>query len=106
MSARQASDAERVADEARGYMAGAYGPEEWRKVAAFLLSEGLSEDEARAVLLSKHMRWADDFRGAGAGRPTDAVAFAAYYVSGHASARELGEWWRAEASRLVAESAS
>lgn len=67
------------------YMAGAYGTEEWTACAAFLLEQGMTSRQAEAVLLSKHMRWADD--GSVADRPT-AAGFRHYAAQPFAT-REL-----------------
>ena len=80
---------------ATAYMADDYGPDEFRKVAAFLLAQGHSAREAEAILQSKHMRWADDSEGHGDGRPTNAAAFKRYYRAGHHD-------WLAEGRELAA----
>lgn len=37
-----------------------YGMDEWRAIATFMISQGVSEEVAAWVLRSKHMRWAAD----------------------------------------------
>lgn len=82
------------------YMREAYGDAAWRVCATFLLNRGHAEDEVVALLLSKHMRWADDSQGAGAGKGTNSAAFSRYYyLSG---ARDTD--WIAEGRALAAES--
>lgn len=65
--------------EGLGYMADAYGPAAWKRIADFLLKQGHSRDAAAAIMRSKHARWADDAQGAGIGRGTNSAAFIRYY---------------------------
>jgi hypothetical protein len=97
--------AQRVADAAEtAYMADAYGPDEFRKVARFLLAKGHSEREAEAILKSKHMRWADDSEGRGHGKRTGSAAFKRYY-DGVRSLPSRGDWLE-EGRVLAAETPS
>lgn len=49
------------ADEAPGYSYGLYYDEQsWDEIATYLLDCGFTHAEVKRMLLSKHMRWADD----------------------------------------------
>ena len=78
------------------YMAEDYGPDGFRRAADFLLKQGHSEHEAYSILMSKHMRWAEDSEGQGAGKTTNAAAFKRYYEKAKVD-------WRAEARQLAIE---
>lgn len=99
--ARSAADA---------YMAGAYGRSSWEVIAADLLVAGHSSAETDAILRSKHMRWADDEFGAGAGNPTDSVAFRCYYAARRDETSVFNTpayprgFWGAEAQALMDDS--
>jgi hypothetical protein len=61
------------------YMADAYGEPALREIARFLLKQGHTTREAAAIMLSKHLRWADDLEGRGNGKRADSAAFKRYY---------------------------
>mgnify|MGYP003395256348 CR=1 FL=1 len=72
----------RVMEATEGaYMRSNYG-DSWPACARLLLGRGLTENEATEFLLSKHMRWADDSQGRGAGRATNSTALARYLDDG------------------------
>lgn len=100
MSVRE--QATRIAEAAEtAWMADAYGPAAFRRVAEFLLGKGHSPEECEAILRSKHMRWADDSQGRGIGRAANSAAFVRYYES--ARNLPLGTDWASEARMLAAE---
>jgi hypothetical protein len=89
---------ERVVDATQcAYMVDDYRPESWRRIARFLLLEGFTEHEAEAIMRSKHLRWADDSEGHGAGKEPTSAAFVRYYIA----CRQGGLDWRAEARDMA-----
>jgi hypothetical protein len=82
-----------------GYMHDSYGDAAWRQCARFLLAQGHNAPEAAAIMLSKHMRWADDSQGRGIGKGTNSAAFKRYYIR----ATHGGDWWRLEGERMAYE---
>jgi hypothetical protein len=61
------------------YMRDCFSDGAWRECARFLLAQGHTASEAAAILLSKHVRWADDVQGRGIGKGTTSAAFKRYY---------------------------
>jgi len=61
------------------YMRDDFSDGAWRKVFEFLLKEGHAPAAAAAIMLSKHVRWADDSQGRGEGKGTNSAAFIRYY---------------------------
>lgn len=53
-----------------------YSPTQWRRIAAWLIDHGYSDQAVEAILMSKHMRWAGDSFD---GRPMTLEKFARYY---------------------------
>lgn len=84
---------------ATGYMHDAYGDAAWEMCARFLLRRGHSPGEAAAIMLSKHMRWADDAEGHGHGHATNSAAFKRYYK--YHSDRNGQAWWLKEGRDLA-----
>lgn len=82
------------------YMREDYGDSAWRLCATFLFNRGHAEDEVVAILLSKHMRWADDSQGRGAGKAANSAAFGRYYVAN----ADRGFDWLADGRTLAAQS--
>ncbi len=98
MSTVTREDLQAVLDKtAIGYMHYAYGDSAWEMCARFLLRQGHGVLEASAIMLSKHMRWADDSDGHGHGHATNSAAFKRYY------ARNDQEWWLREGRELALE---
>lgn len=62
------------------YMRDDYGTS-WKQCIRLLLTYGLSPKQVEAILLSKHMRWADDSEGKGNGNKTNSAAFERYLTS-------------------------
>lgn len=95
--------AERVAVAAEAaYMASDYGHPSFRRIAAMLLSEGMTEHEAESILKSKHARWADDSQGRGIGKGTTSAAFKRYYDR----KKERGFDWLQEGREMAWETPS
>ncbi len=75
------------------YMAYAYTEGAYRRVASFLLGEGFTDAAVALILDSKHMRWADDEFGQGAGRKPTSGTFRLYYEKYEARIRDDVERW-------------
>jgi hypothetical protein len=91
---RAVAVAERCLD---AYMADDYG-KSWTACASLLLDRGYTEREAEAIMRSKHMRWADDSQGRGAGKETNSAAFRRYL-----NAQEKRGNWRKEVEEITRE---
>ena len=70
-----------MSETENAYMRESYGDAAWRKCVEFLYREGIDWFAAVDILMSKHMRWADDTEGRGDGRRTNSAAFKRYYAN-------------------------
>lgn len=82
------------------YMFDDYGTS-WKRCIRILLGYGLSPKQVEAVLLSKHMRWADDSEGRGNGNKTNSAAFDRYLQSWMMA--KGGQAWQEEVQQLTTE---
>lgn len=87
-------------DTADAYMADVYGPAAWKASATLLLQRNLISVEVMAFLRSKHMRWADDAFGRGAGAKATSGALRKYIEA--QEVRFGDQWLAAEAASLAA----